>query len=114
MKFITRADTTTSNEASGKRSADLEVRAPGHRLAAGVLDLCRRRVDREDRCGRSCIDDQLGGQAGAATDIEPVCDGGCCQPVEEDGAGGTAPASDKALIGCAIVEAEQCICHGEA
>ena len=117
MKFITRAEATTSNVASGK--AALAHRRPGSSRAGPPAcgrraRSCRRRVDREHGCGRAGVEDQFSEQPRAATNIKPARAAGWCQPIKEHGTGGTAPAPDKALIGGAIVETDRCVCDGQA
>jgi hypothetical protein len=81
------------------------VGASCDRLAAGMLDLSVRLIDRINRRRTARVEYQLGEEAGTAADIQPDRIRRRDNPIEEDCAGGPTRLSDEALVGGTVVEA---------
>jgi hypothetical protein len=99
----------------GKRQclsvSDAKIRQPPDRLFAGIIDLCRRWIDGDNRSRRRRIQHQLRENARTATDIEPACAFGRRDPSEESLAHGTAPAPHEPLISRGIIKNNSGVIH---
>ena len=83
-----------------------KARVRGNGFATGVIDLRLSRIDSDDRGRRAALDDQLGEETRAASDIEPIRALRGIEPLKEHGARCPAPCSDESFVGCAVVEAQ--------